>query len=461
MKIIAIIPARGGSKGIYLKNIRDVCGKPLIYYQIKNALDSNLIDKVVLASDSDEILEVGRGLFGNKILLVKRPSEISTGASKTEETLLYVLDQLQESFDIVVTLEPTNPLNKTEHIDKCIQLLSKNSCDAVCCGVEDFSFPLETEKDRQKVLLRPMKVKIHPRIRECGNCWVTKVDALRSTNNRLGTSFEYIIIPKRDSYHLDTEDDWIIIEAMIRQRKLKEPGRYYKTRKREGKFDPDLYDVRYWKKVVDPDGIVRDKTKEKSKRISFCQEEINYINNLKPGRVLDVGCGLGFLLSAIKPDWEKYGVEIGEYAAEYAKKYGTVLCGVLRAAEYESNFFDVVILNHVVEHFQNPIAELIEIKRILKPGGKLILGTPDFGCELAKRFDNNFRLLKDEGHISLFSTISLYGLLTDLFFEVENVSYPFFKTEYFTEENLLRLFDVSKLSPPFCGNVVTFYAYKK
>lgn len=461
MKVIAIIPARGGSKGINLKNIRDVCGKPLIYYQLKNALNSTLIDTVVLASDSDKILEVGRNLFGDKILLVKRPPKISTGTSKTEETLIYVLNQLQESFDVVVTLEPTNPLNTTEHIEKCIQHLLKNSCDAVCCGVKDYSFLLETNEDYQQAFLRPMKNKILPRIRECGNCWVTDVDALRTSNNRLGASFEYVVIPNKDSHHLDSEDDWIVIEAVMKQRRLRESSRYYKTRKREGKFDSNLYDVRYWKEVVDPDGITRDKTKERDKRISFCQEEIDYINSLKPGRVLDVGCGLGFLLSAIEPTWEKHGVEISEYAVDYAKRYGTVLCGVLCAAEYESNFFDVVMLNHVVEHFQNPVAELIEIRRVLKPRGKLILGTPDFSCELAKRFGNNFRLLHDRGHISLFSTISLYKLLTDLFFEIESVSYPFFETEYFTEENLLRLFDVSKLSPPFCGNVVTFYAYKK
>lgn len=464
MKIVAIIPARGNSKGIKSKNIRDVGGKPLIYYQLNNAVNSTLIDTVVLASDSDEILEIGKSLFGNKILVVKRPEEISTATSKTEETLIYVLNQLQETagkFDIVVTLEPTNPLNTTELIEKCIQKLLSSSHNAVGCGVEEFIFPLENSHDYQQVFLRPMRNEIRPRIRESGNCWVTEVDALRISNNRLGTSFEYIIIPKKNSYHLDTEDDWIIIEAMMKQQRLREPGRYYKIRKREGKYASDLYDKRYWKEVVDPDGVIRDKTQERDKRISFCQEEINYINNLKPGKVLDVGCGLGFLLSGINSNWKKYGVELSEYASAYAKRYGTILCGVLREAEYESNSFDVVILNHVVEHFQNPIEELIEIRRILKPGGKLVLGTPDFECELAKRFGDNFRLLKDQGHISLFSTVSLYRLLIDLFFEVENVSYPFFETEYFTEENLLRLFDVSKLSPPFCGSVVTFYAYKK
>ncbi len=459
MKTIAIIPARGGSKGIKLKNIREICGKPLIYYQLKNALDSYNIDKVVLASDSDKILAIGKSLFGNKIELVKRTPEISADDSKTEDTLLYVLDQTEETFDFVVTLEPTNPLNRPEYIDACINKLSTVDINAVCCGVLDYGFPLQNSADNRRVLLRPMKKDINPKIKECGNCWVTKAESLKRYRNRLGFHFDTIIIPEVDSYHLDSETDWIIIEALMRNRLLENPENYFMPANIRTK--KDAYDLRYWKNIIDPDGKHRDKTKEREKRIASCKEELDYINNLIPGKVLDVGCGLGFLLSGIDDKWEKHGVEISEFGANYAKKYGKVLCGVLQAAEYESDSFDVVLIYHVIEHMKNPISELKEIKRILKPGGKLILGTPDFNCGLAKRFKYNFRLLKDLTHISLFDTFGLYRLLTDLFFEVEKASYPFFDTEYFTKENLLRLFDTSKISPPFYGNFVTFYAHKK
>lgn len=453
MKIVAIIPARSGSKGIKFKNIRDICGKPLIYYQLKNALDSALIDKVVLASDCNKILGVGKELFGDAIITIKRPPEISGNNSKTEETLIYVLNQLEESFDIVITLEPTNPLNRTIYIDQCIDKLNYTKCDAVFCAVKDYSFLLN---EKASLLLRPMKDKIEPRLRECSNCWVTCVSTLRRTENRLGGAFDYIIIPEEDSHHLDSKSDWIIIEALMKERLLKESNRYYEVR---GKSN--IYDRRYWKKVVDPDSNERDKTQERNKRVDECCEEINYVNSLEPGKILDVGCGLGFLLSAIDFRWEKYGVELSEYAANYAKKYGNVLLGVLRAAEYESNYFDVVVLYHVVEHFNDPVEELIEIRRILKPNGRLIIGMPDFKCELAKRFGNNFRLLKDETHVSLFGGFDMFRLLTDLFFEIENVSRPFYDTEYFTKDNLLKLFDTSKVSPPTNGNIITFYARKK
>lgn len=456
MKTIAIIPARGGSKGIKSKNIRDLCGKPLIYYQLKYALDSELIDKVVLASDSDEILDVSIDLFGDQIITIKRPASISADDSKTEETLLFVLSKFS-SYDFVVTLEPTNPLNTTEHIDSCIKKLQANlNLDAVCCAVYDYGFHLETKRH---VLNRPMKKDIIPKIKERGNCWVTKVNSLIKYNNRLGFFFDHIIIPEKDGYHLDSYHDWVIIEALMSQRLLKIPGRYYTAK--DKRVEKDNYDLRYWKKVIDPDGKCRDKTEERMKRIKSCKEELDYINNLPPGKVLDVGCGLGFLLSGIYDKWDKHGVEISEYGAEQAKQYGKVLCGVLRAAKYESNSFDVVLCYHVIEHMKNPIDELIEIRRILKPRGKLVIGTPDFACELAKRFGSEFRLLKDKTHISLFSSFSLFRLLKDLFFEVENASFPFFNTEYFTKENLIRLFDTAKVSPPFIGNFVTMYAYKK
>jgi CMP-N-acetylneuraminic acid synthetase/2-polyprenyl-3-methyl-5-hydroxy-6-metoxy-1,4-benzoquinol methylase len=452
MKTIAIIPARGGSKGLYRKNIRDVAGKPLIYWQIKNALSAELVDDVVLASDDEEILAFADRRF---IQTVKRPPEISTDTSKTEETLLYVLDQLDQEYDYVVTVEPTNPLNRPEYIDEAITKVSlPNSPNNACCGaVNDRSIRLD---ERDVIFERPFKKDIVPHLTECGNLWVTSVAELRETKNRLGKAFTYIEIPREDAYHLDDESDWVIINALMRRRLLTEPGRYCTTRPRETRYDES-----YWKGVTDPDGKVRDKTQERQKHIAECRQELDYINALPVGKVLDVGCGLGFLLSAIDDRWEKHGVEISEYAAEQALKHGTVLCGVLQGARYPDNHFDVVLWYHVIEHLESPAEELLEIRRILKPGGKLIVGTPNFGCELARNAGENFRLLQDKTHVSLFTAESLQALLRDAFFEIEDVRYPYLGTEYHTGQNLMRTFWPESDCPPFHGNIVTVYAYKK
>ncbi len=214
----------------------------------------------------------------------------------------------------------------------------------------------------------------------------------------------------------------------------------------------------YWGVVKDPDGNVRDLSRERDKKVEDLKNELAFVNKLPPGRLLDVGCGLGHLLSGVDPRWDRHGIEISEYAAEKAAEYGTIFHGDLESAGYPDAFFDAVTLYHVIEHMEDPERELREIRRVLKPGGWLIVGTPNFDSACARRFGDNFRLLHDVTHISLFSAESLRRLLEDNGFSVEWEDYPFFETRYFTRENLERLFDSTKMSPAFYGNIMTLYA---
>jgi SAM-dependent methyltransferase len=214
----------------------------------------------------------------------------------------------------------------------------------------------------------------------------------------------------------------------------------------------------YWGVVKDPDGNVRDLSGERDKKVEDLACELGFVNKLPPGRLLDVGCGLGHLLSGVDKRWERHGIEISEYAAERAAEHGVIFHGDLENANYPDRFFDVVTLYHVIEHMEDPERELREIKRILKPGGWLIAGTPNFDSACARRFGDNFRLLHDVTHISLFSAESLRRLLEDNGFSVDWEDYPFFDTRYFTRENLERLFDTTQISPAFYGNIMTLYA---
>lgn len=232
---------------------------------------------------------------------------------------------------------------------------------------------------------------------------------------------------------------------------------YFKRRKVSEQVD---YEQNYWGTIVDPDGNVRNRLVERERHLEDVAEEVKFINGLKAGKIVDVGCGLGFLLSGIGDKWEKHGVEVSQFAAEHANKWGRVFCGELKEANYTDEYFDVVALYHVIEHVEKPADLLLEIKRILKRGGNLILGTPDFDSGCARRFGENYRLLQDKTHVSLFTNESMHRFLRDHGFVIEHVGYPFFETRHFTEENLLRLFDTSKVSPPFYGNFMTFYCRK-
>jgi hypothetical protein len=153
-------------------------------------------------------------------------------------------------------------------------------------------------------------------------------------------------------------------------------------------------------------------------------------------------------------------VEISELGARHARAYGTIHHGDLESAKYPDAWFDVVVLHHVIEHADEPLALLRGIARILRPNGKLVLGTPDFDGAMARRFGDKFRLLHDPTHVSLFTNDSMHRALRDLGFVIERVEYPFFETRHFTKENLLRLFETAQVSPPFYGSFMTFFCEK-
>jgi len=222
----------------------------------------------------------------------------------------------------------------------------------------------------------------------------------------------------------------------------------------------DAFEGCYWGSICDPDGKRRNRLEEDKQFLEDIAEELAYVDKLSSGKVLDVGCGPGWFLAALDSNWEKHGCELSKLAAEAAADKGTIFCGDILDAPYQNEMFDLIFCHHVIEHLPKPEQALERLRTFLKPGGKLILGTPDFDSACARRFGTNYRLLHDKTHISLFSADSMRRFLRDFGFQIEHVAFPFFETRHFTKENLLRLFDTDNISPPFYGNFMTFYAQK-
>ena len=223
---------------------------------------------------------------------------------------------------------------------------------------------------------------------------------------------------------------------------------------------PVDYEEAYWGTIVDPDGSVRNRLEERQKHLEDVEQELTFLQSLPGGRLLDLGCGLGFLLSGLGLQWEKHGVEVSRFAAEHARQWATIYVGELAEAAYPDEYFDVVVMHHVIEHMEDPLGAILEVWRILKRGGTLLLGTPDFDSGCARHFGEKYRLLHDHTHVSLFTNESMHRFLRDRGFVIDRVEYPFFETRYFTPENLMRLFDTREISPPFYGNFMTFYGHK-
>lgn len=130
-RVLAIIPARGGSVGLPGKNIRAMCGKPLIAWSIEKAKKSNYLDMVLVTTDSQKIADVS-AQFGARVPFL-RPAELATDKASTYDTVRHALTFLQEkeghTFDYIVLLEPTSPLREDDDIDRMLEQLQARESD--------------------------------------------------------------------------------------------------------------------------------------------------------------------------------------------------------------------------------------------------------------------------------------------------------------------------------------------
>lgn len=134
MNVLAIIPARSGSKSVPHKNIREICGKPMIAYSIEHALNSKYINRVIVSTDSEEYAEIARK-YGADVPFI-RPAEYATDTALDLDVFKHALSYLKEKegyeADIVVQLRPTYPIRKVEDIDRMIEIcMSEDRIDSV------------------------------------------------------------------------------------------------------------------------------------------------------------------------------------------------------------------------------------------------------------------------------------------------------------------------------------------
>jgi SAM-dependent methyltransferase len=140
----------------------------------------------------------------------------------------------------------------------------------------------------------------------------------------------------------------------------------------------------------------------------------------RAGRLLDVGSGVGCLISsALRHGYTAQGVELSAWASRFAReeKGLDVFSGLLENAELESGSFDVVVINHVLEHVEKPGSILLEIRRLLKPDGLLVIGVPNIGSIMARLKGEKWASLKPEEHIWHFTPATFRRLVRDTGFK--------------------------------------------
>jgi len=220
MKILGVIPARGGSKGVPGKNIKELNGKPLIQYTAEVALESELIDTLVLSSDDNEIIEVAKKI-GIDVPFV-RPKDLAQDKSPTFPVIIHALEYYKSigiEFDAVCLLQVTSPFRSVDFLNKAINKFINQDADSLVSVQEvpheynphwvfkpNDSEELKLVTGEKEIISR--RQNLPKTYHRDGSIYITKTSVLLHKNSLYGNKIAYIESPKEWYVNIDTMKDW-------------------------------------------------------------------------------------------------------------------------------------------------------------------------------------------------------------------------------------------------------------
>lgn len=227
-KFVVIIPARGGSKGIPNKNLKELLGKPLIAYSIECAINSKYVDKVIVSTDSSEIAEVSKK-YGAEVPFL-RPSELATDSSPVIDTFIYTIERLEKeegiTIDQFIVLQPTSPLRTTRDLDEAIELFVNKKADSVVSYTSE-EHPIYWHKylkeDGRLEDFMPSSISRRQDYRKTyypnGAIYVFKKALILQRNYYSENTYAYIM-PRNRSVDIDYQEDFDYIEYLLSNKKI-------------------------------------------------------------------------------------------------------------------------------------------------------------------------------------------------------------------------------------------------
>jgi CMP-N,N'-diacetyllegionaminic acid synthase len=220
---VAIIPARGGSKGIPRKNLVDICGKPLIAWSILQARNARHIDSVWVTSDDEEILAVAESYGARPIC---RPAEISGDQASSESAWLHGLEVIEAQgvdIDLVVAMQATSPIRESSDLDRGLQTLREKGYDSLLsvAEVEDFfTWRIGDDGGAESVNYdyrnRKRRQQIEKRYLENGSFYIFRPQQLLSNKNRLGGRIGLFVMGRHKMFQIDNPEDIELCAAIMR-----------------------------------------------------------------------------------------------------------------------------------------------------------------------------------------------------------------------------------------------------
>lgn len=223
MHVAAVIPARGGSKGIPKKNLVPVCGKPLVAWSVEQACAAQRVDSVWVSSDSDEILDVAVRYGARPI---KRPADIAGDEVSSEAAWWHAFDFIETGgtkVDLMIGMQATSPVREAADLDRALSQFERERFDSLlsCCEIEDFfiwrygadGMPTGVNHDYKH---RARRQNIEKRYLENGSFYIFKPEYLRRDNNRLNGRIGIYLMEKHKMFQIDNRADIPLVEAILR-----------------------------------------------------------------------------------------------------------------------------------------------------------------------------------------------------------------------------------------------------
>ncbi|MDA8712206.1 acylneuraminate cytidylyltransferase [Alphaproteobacteria bacterium] len=242
---IGIILARGGSKSIPQKNVREVGGRPLIHWVMRAACASEKIDQVIVSTDSDDIAKVVSSYGSEKVTIFARSALNASDVASSEDALFEVISELDLSAeDTIVFLQATSPLTEKKHVDAALDFYNAKRADSLLSVVRQKRFIWDSDgnPDNYNLAARPRRQDFEGYLVENGALYIFGVGGFLREKNRLYGVISMYEMPEESYYELDEPKDLLIIESLLSEKKSKGVAGDYKIKLFVSDIDGTLTD---------------------------------------------------------------------------------------------------------------------------------------------------------------------------------------------------------------------------
>ena len=215
---IAFIPVRCGSKSIPFKNIKEFCGKPLVYWNLEALENSKNINKIFVATDCEEIKNVVNSFNFSKVDIYDRDKENASDTASTESVMLEFINKKNfKDSDLFFLVQATSPLTQTKDFDKALETLKNEKADSLltCIRTKRFFWDKNANPINYDFTNRPRRQDFDGLFMENGAFYINSIENIKKDKNRLSGKIAIYEMEEFTAVEIDEEDDWLIAEKMM------------------------------------------------------------------------------------------------------------------------------------------------------------------------------------------------------------------------------------------------------